>query len=361
MIERTIFAFDNEALIVASSSAANIVGNGVINNSDTPDGTIFTFTANSGTTITVEDDGQFADAIAADNNLFFNDDELTDHRIIDGAGLIADGTEVEAESRIELQAVDAGGNPTGPLITVTVFSQNGVTQDVWGFSSDIPLVNGTQYIKVGGNNDGTTLYTDFITCFSKETLIKTKIGAQPIENILIGQKVWTLNNGFQSVRWIGHTRVAAKGSHAPVVFAPGSIGNEQELIVSQEHRMYLKSAHTELLFAHNDCLVAAKHLCGMPGVTLKEGGHIDYFHLMFDRHQIIMGNGILSESFFLSENSVNAIDKDQKIELLSLFPDLASGIQNQGATATIALKTYEAALLKAYAQNKNSSLFASAA
>jgi hypothetical protein len=347
MIERTIFAFDNEALVVDSSPDAAIVGNGIINNSDTPDGTIFTYSAGTGATIIIEDDGFFADAIPADNNLFFNDDELADHRIVDGADLIADGTFVEAESQIELQAVDAIGNPSGPVITVTVFSQNGVTQDVWGFSSDIPLVDGTQYIKVGGNNIGTTLYTDFITCFSQGTLIKTKDHDQPIESISVGQEIWTLENSYQLVRWIGHTSVRATGPYAPVMFASGSIGNDKQLIVSQEHRMYLKTPKAELFFGQNDCLIAAKHLVGLPGIDLCEGGIIDYYHLMFDRHEIISGNDILSESFFLSENSMRAVEKNQRTELLSLFPDLPAQLQQQGSLAAFTLNAREAAVLKA--------------
>ena len=357
MVARTFFAIDNTALIVDSSSNAAIVGNAVINNSDTPDGTIFTFSSSQGTNITIEDDGAFADAIPADNNLFFNDDELAQHQVTDGGGIVANGTQVEAESLIELQALDAFGVPTGPVITITVFSQNGITQDVWGFSSDTPLVDGTQYIKVGGNNIGTTLYTDFITCFAKGTLIRAKNSVTPIENITIGQQIWTLENGYQPVRWIGHTTVIAQGSKAPVVFAPGSLGNEKELIVSQEHRMHLKSGVSEFLFGNQECLIAAKHLCGLPGIKLREGGNVEYFHLMFDRHEIISGNGVLSESFFLSESSVSAIDNNQKAELLSLFSDLTTGMQKHGATATMTLKASEAALLKAYAQNKNSDLF----
>lgn len=361
MVARTIFVIDNEALVVDSSSNAAIVGNGVINSSDTPDGTIFNFSSGSGAFVTIEDDGAFADTIPADNNLFFNDDELNDHQITDGGGLVANGTQVEAESRIEIQALDAIGNPTGNVITITVFSQNGVTQNIWGFGFSEPLVNGTQYIKVGGDTTGTTEYADFATCFGPETQILTENGTRSIKDIAIGQRVWTLYSGYQSVRWIGHTSVAAQGNLAPVVFAPGSIGNEQELVVSQEHRIHLKSAMAELLFGSDECLVAAKHLCTLPGVALREGGEIEYFHLMFDRHEIIRGNGVLSESFFLSEHSISAVEQSQRAELLSLFPNLAAGLQAQGSTATLTLKAHEAVLLMASVTSQNSGFTSTAA
>ncbi|SLN47498.1 hypothetical protein ROA7450_02350 [Roseovarius albus] len=355
MVAQSFVAFNSNNFVVTSSSSSGLVGNGIINNSDTPDGTVFLYSAGSGTEIIVDDTNSGANAD------IFGDDDTANHSIIDGGGIVANGTPVEAESRIFVQALDINGAPTGPTITVTVFSQNGQFGDVWGFSTDIPLVDGVSYIKTSGSNTGSSSYDSFVTCFGSGTLIRTKNGAKAIETLSVGEQVWTKDNGHQTVRWIGRTRVDALGAFAPVVFAPGSIGNDRELIVSQEHRMHLKSAMSELLFGIDNCLVAAKHLCRLPGVSLREGGMVEYFHLMFGRHEIISGNDVLSESFFLSETSVSAIEQVQRAELLSLFPDLATGMQTQGATATLTLKAHEAALLMACAANQNISLTTTAA
>ncbi|MEO0751486.1 MAG: Hint domain-containing protein [Pseudomonadota bacterium] len=348
MVARSFFALDNESLVVDSSSNAAIVGNPIINNSDTPDGTIFTYTGGFGTTVTLDDDGAFADAIPEDNNLFFNDDEAADHIITDGGGIVANGNQVEAESLIELRALDAGGSPIGPVITLTVFSQNGVTQNVWGFSSDVPLEPGVSYVKVGGSNAGDTLYTDFITCFGPGTTVKTPYGEQAVETIQAGQMVWTLDQGYCPVIWASSTEVHGQGAFAPVVFAPGSIGNSKELRLSQEHRVYLRSAKAELLFGTNEVLIAAKHLCGLPGVTLAPQPTIRYTHFMFDRHQVVRSNGALTESFFLSEHSVVSSNSAQQRELTALFPCLSEGIKRFGGTAALALKKYETCVLQDY-------------
>lgn len=354
MVLRTFFAFDNDNLVVTSSSSTGIVGNGIINNSDTPNGTIFTYSAGGGTSVTIDDTNRFADNIAGDNNLFFNDDDRFNHTVTNGGGIVGNGSLVDAESTILLRALDSAGNPTGPQIEITVFSQNNNFQDVWGFGSDTPLVDGVSYIKVGGDNDGTVRYTDFITCFEARTKIKVQSGLKAAEDITIGDLVWTRDSGYQPVRWIGKTTVAATGAFAPVVIQPGAIGNAEELVVSPEHRILLSSASAELLFGENEVFVAAKHLCGLPGVFQRPGGTITYVHFMCDTHQIVSANGIDCESFFLSEFSVSGVDADQRRELLALFPSLEAGMQQFGSTAAKSLRGYEANLFCNYLQAGNS-------
>lgn len=340
MVARSFFAHDSANLIVGSSPNPTIVGNPVINNSGTPNGTEFTFSAGGGTTVTLDDTGGSANT--------FEDDNEANHVITDGGGIVADGALAEAESLIFLRELDTNGDPTGPVITITVFSQGGVTSDVWGFSTDTELLDGVSYVKTGGSNRGSSDYADFIACFGPGTMIATEQGVTPVDDIEIGQKVWTLENGMQPVRWIGRTTVKGTGKFSPVVFAPGAIGNERELVVSQEHRMLFDTGLSEYLFGETQVLVAAKHLVGLPGVTRQQWARIEYSHLMFDRHQIIRSNGSLTESFFLSQNSLRGLESAREAELLSLFPSLASGIAGFGAAAARSLKTAEAIALRHY-------------
>ncbi|WP_342069878.1 Hint domain-containing protein [Yoonia algicola] len=344
MVLRTFFAIDSDNLVVTSSSDVGLVGNGIINNSDTPNGTIFIYSGGGGTSVTIDDDD------GGGNANTFNDDDRFDHQITNGGGIVANGTFVEAESLIQLRALDVNGNLTGPTITVTVFSQGGVTSDVWGFGTNTALQNGVSYVKVGGSNTGSTPYSNFITCFEARTEIKVRSGLKAAEDIAIGDMVWTRDSGYQPVRWVGKTTVAAAGAFAPIVISPGAIGNAEELVVSPQHRILLSSASAELLFGVNEVFVAAKHLCGLPGVSERAGGTITYVHFMFDTHQIVSANGINCESFFLSEFSVSGVEADQRRELLALFPSLATGMQEFGSTAVTPLKRFEANLFCDYLQ-----------
>jgi len=340
MALRSFFALDSANLVVDSSSNGSIVGNPIINNSDTPNGTVFTYAGGGGTTVTLDDTGG--------SDTTFDDDDAANHVITDGGGIVANGAEVEAESLIFVRALDINGNPTGPTITITVFSQGGVTGDVWGFSPDIPLEDGVSYTKTGGSNIGDSGYNNFITCFGPETAIETANGTVFVEDITPGELVWTLGNGFQPVRWISHSTVLGRGAFAPVVFAPGAIGNKSALVLSQEHRVYLDSDLAGLLFGEPQVLIAAKHLLGLPGVALRPQFRIRYTHFMFESHQIVRSNGALSESFFFSENSIGSVASHQKSELLALFPSLAAGIAAFGVVAARTLRADEALVLRTF-------------
>lgn len=228
MVNRTFVSFDNDAMIIATGSPSGVPDMPIINNSDTPNGTIFTCTGGTGNSITVND----TNAGGASN--VFGDDDRTNHIIVNGAGLVANGTQVEAESLIFVRALNALGVQVGPTITLTVFSKGGVTSDVWGFGTNHLLVSGTQYVKTGGSNTGSSNYNNFVPCFTAGTMIRLPKGTVPVETLVPGQTVWT-EQGPHPLSWVGHTQVNGEGQFAPVVFDPGTIGNDQTLVVSPQH------------------------------------------------------------------------------------------------------------------------------
>ncbi|WP_430447966.1 Hint domain-containing protein [Rhodophyticola sp.] len=339
MAIRNFVAFDSAGLTVAAGSPSLTPGSSIINNSSTPNGTIFDYAAGFGVNIALND--------LSSNTSIFDDDQPGSHTITDGAGIVSDGASVESESQIFLRALDEFGNETGPQITVYVFSQGGNTSDVWGFASDIALVDGTRYVKTGGSNNGSSSYSDFITCFGPRTVLRGPNGPVPVEDLEIGQMIWTLDDPACPVSWIGRATVEAEGRFAPVVIAAGAIGNSEELVVSPEHRIYFEDLALDLLFGHDRALVAAKHLVGLPGVDRRTGGTITYTHLMFDRHRIVDANGCLSESFFPADMALAALDYEPMAELLSLYPDLIRRPAAYGPTAAPVLRRYEAEAYRA--------------
>ncbi|MGC3937122.1 Hint domain-containing protein [Roseobacter sp. EG26] len=341
MVLRTFIAFDNASLIVTSSANGGLVGNGIINNSDTPNGTVFEYSSTFGTEIELDDTGGGAGR--------FNDDQPNNHIITDGGGIVANGTPVESESLIILRALDGNGNPTGPNIQLNVFSQNGDFSDIWGFATTDLLQDGTSYVKIGGSNFGTSNYNNFVTCFAAGTMIGTSQGEVRVEDIVPGQLIWTRDNGEIPVQWVGSTEVAGQDAFAPVVFEAGAIGNDRPLTVSQQHRIWVENPMAELLFGKSEVLVAAKHLCGLPGVAVQPQDQVSYTHFMFDSHQIVRSNGALTESFFLAENAVRTLEAGPQAELRALFAAAdTGGFDRFGDTATITLTAREVEALKPY-------------
>ncbi len=315
MVARNLLVFDSEALIVTDDSPFRPAGSPIINNSSTPNGTIFEFQSGFGRQdVVVDDTGGDPDV--------FEDDDVNNHSIIDGGGLVPAGTQVESESIIFLRALDANGNETGPTIRLTVFSKGGDFEDVWGFATDDFLVPGVKYVKTSGSNNGDSDYEDFIPCFAAGTMIRTPNGPVAVEDLDEDSLVWTQSNPAARVVWAGSTTVPADDKMAPVCIARGVLGNTHDLLVSPQHRMLISGAAAELLFSEEAVLVPAIHLVGMDGVTRAPSEQVTYVHLMFAKHEIIEANGALSESFFPGEMAMHALGRETRAELLGLFPEL---------------------------------------
>lgn len=183
-------------------------------------------------------------------------------------------------------------------------------------------------------------------CFTPGTLIETDHGLRLIETLQPGDLVRTLDHGFQPLRWVSVQTVQAIGPFAPVHIAAGAMGNARPLVVSQQHRMLLQGWQAQLHFAEDQVLVAAKHLVNNRTITIREGGMVTYVHLLFDRHEIVFGEGIASESY-CGTAMVAQEDTAQQAELRALFPDLVPAQSRARPVARPVLRGYEAALLAA--------------
>ena len=184
-------------------------------------------------------------------------------------------------------------------------------------------------------------------CFAKGTLIETESGEKTVEALSAGDLVRTLDHGVQPIRWIGSVRRAALGKLAPVKICKGALGNQRELMVSPQHRMLLTGWRAELFFGECEVLATAKSLVNDRDIVRVEGGFVDYFHILFDTHEIIFAEGALSESFHPGAMGAQALSQDAHDEILTLFPHLGTqDFASYGASARASLKFKEAALLR---------------
>ena len=186
-----------------------------------------------------------------------------------------------------------------------------------------------------------------MVCFTRGTMIATPSGEVAIEELKVGDMVLTRDHGPQPLRWIGSRKVPAEGRLAPVVFREGAIGNDRELRVSPQHRMLVTDWRADLLFGSTDVLVAAKDLVNGDTVYVAEGGEVDYFHILFDTHQIVTANGAPSESFHPGETSMGMLEDAAREEVLELFPELRDDLdRGYGQAARPSLKGWEARALR---------------
>lgn len=182
-----------------------------------------------------------------------------------------------------------------------------------------------------------------LTCFTPGALIDTPDGPRAVETLSVGDKVKTLDNGAQTIRWIGRRVVRGAAEFAPIRFMPGAIGNTRALRVSPQHRMLIRGWRAELLYGEQEVLVAAKHLVNGDTIHCAPCDEIEYIHLCFDRHEVIFAEGVATESFHPGDMILGQ-DRALLAELKALFPELAAGGQGMWDTARPVLKRFEAEL-----------------
>jgi len=216
---------------------------------------------------------------------------------------------------------------------------------------------GFVHIKDTGQQDFTAAQAPIVVCFTQNTLIETDRGDVAVQDLRVGDRILTRGYGYQPVRWIG-TRVldsielTRHPNLYPVRITAGALGDglpNKDLLVSPQHRMVVGGPQTQLLFGFEECLVAAKHLIDETSVLAERDiSRVEYFHLLFDSHQIVFANGAPSESLYPGEMTMEALNRDAVAELYTLFPELKHGVPREVRTALPVLKPFEAKVFRSF-------------
>jgi hypothetical protein len=163
--------------------------------------------------------------------------------------------------------------------------------------------------------------------FAAGTLIDTPDGPRAAGSLVAGEVVTTLSNGSRPLRWIGRRRVSAIEMLAhpglrPVMIAPGALGNARDLVVAPAQRLLIDDWRAEVYFGEDRVLVPACALVDPPVARsgLPEDG-VDYVMLLCDRHEILLAEGALSESFHPGEEGLAALEPEARAALAYAVPE----------------------------------------
>ncbi|WP_405403839.1 Hint domain-containing protein [Paracoccus sp. Ld10] len=262
-----------------------------------------------------------------DGNVYFITDEpLTADRLLVTVTVKLPGLAGETVTvpLSDLSDTIAGLDPTG-VLGVIVPDITSLTQSLL----DTALISTTI------NADGTLVLPDEeieIVCFARGTMIDTPDGPVAVQDLRAGDLVVTRDNGPQPVRWMGSQRLSAdmlarNPRLTPVRIAAGALGvnsPSHDLIVSPQHRVLVQSRIAQRMFGTTEVLVAAKQLLSLDGFDLATDlAEVEYFHIMFDQHEVIRSNGADTESLYTGEQALRMVGAAAREELLTLFPDLA--------------------------------------
>ncbi|MCF6306088.1 MAG: Hint domain-containing protein [Rhodobacteraceae bacterium] len=261
--------------------------------------------------------------------------------------------------------------PDGSLVTITfdnagnqivngnVITGDGTTNTPRGDTVDVTIAGPLSGITIIYDNGPTNVSVGYVgigdisfdlfgpLCFTRGTMLETDHGEVVIEDLKVGDMVRTLDNGMQPIRWIGSSTMSATGSNAPILFRKGAIGNTRDLLLSPAHRVLLQGWRTELLFGENQMLASAKSLVNDSTIIRQAGDKVEYFHVLFDQHEIVFSDGAPTESFHPADLSVDALAVDAREEIYRLFPQLQQNVTSYGPAARETLMPHEIALMNA--------------
>ena len=217
----------------------------------------------------------------------------------------------------------SGSGQTAEVLVLVEVDDAGTVETVYALPL-ATLSTRTGYTLVGIDRAKARQKFAQVACvsFSRGTHITMASGVQqPIENLNIGDLVLTRDDGPQAVRWIGQSTVRAEGEFAPIRIRAGSLHNENDLLVSPDHRLFIYQRFDALGAGRHEVLVRARHLVNGDTVVRQTGGFVEYFQLLFDRHHIIFAEGIAAETFFVDTRTRAALPEDLTRALDRGLPD----------------------------------------
>ncbi len=238
--------------------------------------------------------------------------------------------------------VTIGSLPPGAIPLLTTSNPNNIVAFTYPvgtgnvFYSTIPLDFYT-----GTNNAAITpaeifsLFTNVrqVLCFTRGAMIETARGPRLIETLQVGDEVCVSSGGTQRIKWISSTKLGRPAlnrepKHRPVRITAGALGfglPKRDLLVSRQHRMLVDSKVAQRMFGTRKALVSAIKLTALPGIYVDEDvQEVEYFHILFDHHEVIWAEGALSESLFTGPEALNSVPQAARQELELLFPEICA-------------------------------------
>lgn len=165
--------------------------------------------------------------------------------------------------------------------------------------------------------------------FTPGTQISTRNGFVSVENLKVGDEVITRERGYQTIRWIGSCTLTAaeliqNPQLQPVLVRKGAIGKDHPLrdtLLSPNQRVLLAKT-TEQSEDAPEGLVSVSALLDLEGIDRVAASDVTYVHLVFDRHPVVLGDGLWSDSLQPGNSKAVPVNRTAHGAVVELFPEL---------------------------------------
>jgi hypothetical protein len=184
------------------------------------------------------------------------------------------------------------------------------------FFTDESGLEGTSGLAAAGN-------FFYPVCFVAGTQIATPTGERAIESLQIGDIVTTAAGAQKPVTWIGRMRIPLtrfnRETAVPICVKRGALGNGLP-----KHDLYVSNDHA---IAIDGLLVIAGLLVNGTSIVRCDdfaADVVEYFHIELDEHDLLLAEGVASESLF--DDGKARAKFDNAAEFAALYPDHVPGL-----------------------------------
>ncbi|MBW6418875.1 Hint domain-containing protein [Celeribacter sp. PS-C1] len=155
--------------------------------------------------------------------------------------------------------------------------------------------------------------------FGPGVMIETSEGPQPVEWLRPGDLLLTHDDGYQPLIWVGRSAVTDASFQPPLRIHAGAFRKrtpERDLILAPGHHLLLRSSQVELHFAENEVLVPSRDLATDTEIDYTPPvPEYAYCHLLLTDHQLLLTEGVWTESLFPDEATLSALGPSPAAEI----------------------------------------------
>lgn len=277
-------------------------------------------------------------------------------------GDTVNGIDVDRAYPGDTVTVDNGDGTNTTITGITFYLSDGsrvFTPTDGSVLEDLELVT-TSWVSGTGDLDVDDLGPP---CVVAGTLIATARGPLPVEELEAGVSIVGKNGRLMPLRMLLSSSFNGRDLDlnpklAPVRIVAGALGNglpRRDLLVSRQHRMVVSSKPVAAMFGCEEVLVPAIKLTTLPGIFVDSSvSEPTYYHLVFDKHEIIYAEGAATESLFTGPEALRSVSEEAREELLTMFPALESDTDGAVAPALVIPKDrHQKSLLLRLERNGN--------
>jgi hypothetical protein len=173
-------------------------------------------------------------------------------------------------------------------------------------------------------------FEEALAAFTRTVMVQTDRGLVTVEDLWPGDRVRTVDHGFQTLLWRSMTMIVPGASgQDPAMgrllrFAADSLGLARpmpDLVLGPAARLVQRGAAVRRITGGDAALIPARdYLDGIGIVEITPQAPVPAFHLGFHRHERIVANGVEVESYHPGPAPALGLRGDMLALFLTLFP-----------------------------------------